>query len=65
MAKCKNGSHWEGCWRVHHDCAVAKIEQMQEDIANAHCHCCGSIDGVYYDLCDDCMTKLNKLLAKK
>jgi len=24
--KCDEGrTHWEGCWRVHHDCAIAKI----------------------------------------
>ena len=28
------------------------------------CHKCGSISGVYYDLCDDCMTKLNVLEAR-
>lgn len=26
----KVGSHWKGCWRVHHECAVAKIEKIQE-----------------------------------
>ena len=20
-----NGSHWDGCWRSHIDCAVAKV----------------------------------------
>ena len=25
------------------------------------CHKCKSISGVYYDLCDDCMTRFNKL----
>ena len=23
------GSHWEGCWREHHDCAIAEIERLQ------------------------------------
>jgi len=27
---------------------------------DAECSCCQSISGVYYDLCDDCMTRLNK-----
>lgn len=22
-------THWEGCWRSHHDCAVAMIERLQ------------------------------------
>ncbi len=21
------GTHWEGCWRYHHECAIAKIER--------------------------------------
>jgi len=28
------------------------------------CHACGSISGVYLQLCDDCMTELNKLKAE-
>ena len=24
-------THWEGCWREHHDCAVAKIERLEVD----------------------------------
>ena len=24
-----NGSHWPGCWRVHEDCAVAKVEKLR------------------------------------
>lgn len=27
------------------------------------CNACNSISGVYYALCDDCMTKLNQLQA--
>lgn len=21
-------THWEGCWRDHHDCAVAEVERL-------------------------------------
>ena len=30
----------------------------------SECHKCGSISGVYYDLCDACMTRLNMLEAR-
>lgn len=23
------GSHWDECWREHHDCAIAKIEELK------------------------------------
>ena len=26
----RDKTHWEGCWRVHHECAVAKIERQSE-----------------------------------
>lgn len=25
-------THWEGCWREHHECAVAEIERLLEEI---------------------------------
>lgn len=24
-------THWEGCWRDHHDCAVAEVERLREE----------------------------------
>lgn len=24
-------THWEGCWRDHHDCAVAEVERLRAD----------------------------------
>lgn len=36
------------------------------DVAQADvCHCCGSISGVYLSICDNCMTRLNRLEAEK
>lgn len=35
------------------------LEQLFE--ANNECNKCGSISGVYYEICDDCMTKFNIL----
>jgi len=23
-------THWSGCWRVHHDCAVARVERLEK-----------------------------------
>lgn len=27
------GTHWDGCWREHLDCAVVKVAEMQKRIA--------------------------------
>lgn len=29
MSNGGNGSHWEGCWKAHHDCAVAEVERLR------------------------------------
>jgi len=26
----RDKTHWEECWRVHHECAIAKIERQSE-----------------------------------
>ena len=26
-----DGSHWEGCWRDHHDCAVKIVERLLQE----------------------------------
>ena len=26
----RDRTHWEDCWRVHHECAIAKIERQSE-----------------------------------
>lgn len=26
------GSHWEGCWLAHHDCAVKMICKLQTEV---------------------------------
>ena len=25
-------THWDGCWKDHHECAIAKIESLQNGI---------------------------------
>jgi len=24
--------HWEGCWEAHHECAIAKIKELQAEL---------------------------------
>jgi hypothetical protein len=31
-SKSDGQTHWEGCWREHHACAVAEIERLLEVI---------------------------------
>lgn len=38
-------------------------EDEASDSSHDMCHKCGSISGVYYNLCDDCMTRFNRLEA--
>lgn len=26
-------THWEGCWRTHHDCALVRIAALEKDAA--------------------------------
>lgn len=28
-------THWEGCWREHHECAVAEIERIRAQACDA------------------------------
>jgi len=28
-------THYEGCWRVHHECAVAEVERLRADAREA------------------------------
>lgn len=28
-------THYEGCWRAHHDCAVAEVERLRSQFANS------------------------------
>lgn len=32
MAKGGNGSHWEGCYEAHHDCAVAALVEARAEV---------------------------------
>src|SRR5262245_40812715 len=38
-------THWVGCWRSHHDCAVAKIEAAEQARAEAAEETCHYSDG--------------------
>lgn len=37
----RDKTHWDECWRVHHECAIAKIERLQS----------ASEDRTYLDFC--------------
>lgn len=39
MTDLDGSTHWEGCWRVHHDCAVAEVERATplRDALSAAC----------------------------
>ena len=28
-------THWDECWKVHHDCAVRKIEDLEKELTKA------------------------------
>lgn len=33
MADERQGTHWEGCWRAHHECAVSLLDKiLSEDM---------------------------------
>ena len=36
-------THWDGCWREHHDCAASLVEKLQaEMLTESYCQACGS-----------------------
>jgi len=32
LVKANDGSHWDGCWRAHHVCAIAEVEQLENEL---------------------------------
>jgi hypothetical protein len=33
-------THWDGCWREHHACAVARVERLEKELAEAKARRC-------------------------
>lgn len=29
------GSHWDDCWRSHHECAIAEVERLRAELEAA------------------------------
>jgi hypothetical protein len=29
------GAHWDGCWRAHLDCAIARVEELERGVHRA------------------------------
>jgi len=32
MPRDKSMAHYDGCWHEHHECAIAKIEQLEAEL---------------------------------
>jgi hypothetical protein len=48
------------CVEEAHSAVVEKLTKLEDN----QCYGCSSLSGVYYAVCDDCLTRLNTLEAK-
>ena len=45
-----SGSHWDGCWRSHLDCAVAKVAELEAEVESLQR--CANCSAWHFDMFD-------------